>query len=154
VTIELAIPGRDSLEIDHLVLDVNGTLSDRGGLIDGVAAALEELRGRVEPLLVSADTFGTLSEIGGHLGVASRAVQSGRDKLELVEELGASSTIVIGNGTNDAAALEAAALGIVVLGPEGTSVEAVRSADILCRSAVEALELLLDPKALAATLRG
>jgi soluble P-type ATPase len=49
--------------------------------------------------------------------------------------------------------LEAAALGIAVVGPEGASGAAVRSADVLCRSVLEALDLLLDTRALGATLR-
>ena len=61
--------------------------------------------------------------------------------------------VVIGNGANDALVLEAAALGIVVLGPEGASSRALRAADIVCSAVTDALDLLLDPTALAATLR-
>jgi soluble P-type ATPase len=153
MAIAIEIPGRDTLELEHLVLDVNGTLTDRGRLVEGVADRLARLRELLEPLLVSADTYGTLPEIGRELGVAVRKVAAGDDKLRLVDGLGAAGTVVVGNGTNDAAALEAAGLGIVVLGPEGTSVEAVRAADLLCRSTVEALDLLLEPTALVATLR-
>ena len=46
-----------------------------------------------------------------------------------------------------------AALGIAVVGPEGASVEAVQSANVVCRSILEALDLLLDERALIATLR-
>jgi P-type E1-E2 ATPase len=153
VAVPIDIPGCGRLALEHLVLDVNGTLTGRGRLLDGVAERIARLRDRIEPLLVSADTLGTLADIGRQLGVESRVVGDGGDKLRLVEQLGRAGTAVIGNGTNDAAALEAAALGIAVLGPEGTSAEAVRSADVLCRSAVEALDLLLDPQALVATLR-
>lgn len=153
MTVRVDLPGRGLLELEHLVLDVNGTLTDRGRLLDGVAERLRELQGQLEPLLVSADTFGTFDGIGRELGVAVQRVSAGADKLRLVETRGSARTAVIGNGTNDAAALEVAALGIAVLGPEGTSVEALRSADVLCRSALEALDLLLDPTALTATLR-
>jgi P-type E1-E2 ATPase len=153
VTLRVDVPGRGLLELEHLILDVNGTLTDRGSLLDGVAVRLEWLGAQLEPTLVSADTFGTLDAIGQQLGVAVRRVSAGPDKLQLVESLGAERTAVIGNGTNDAPALAAAALGIAVLGPEGASAEALRSADLLCRSAVEALDLLLEPRALAATLR-
>ena len=132
---------------------MNGTLTERGALLDGVAARLALVRERLEPLLVSADTFGTLAEIGRTLDIAVRSVGTGSEKRRLVEELGAAKTAVIGNGSNDGPALEAAALGIAVLGPEGTSADAIRAADVLCRSASEALDLLLDPKALVATLR-
>ncbi len=39
------IPGRGQLQIEHLVLDVNGTLAVDGVLIEGVAAGLERLEG-------------------------------------------------------------------------------------------------------------
>ncbi len=147
------VPGRGRLEIEYVVFDVNGTLTDRGRLLDGVAAAIERLKTSAEPLLASADTFGTLAEIGHDLGVGTRTVRTGADKRQLVAELGADRTAVVGNGTNDTAALAAAVLGIAVLGPEGMSTEAMRAAAVVCRSAVEAIELLLDPTALIATLR-
>ena len=50
-------------------------------------------------------------------------------------------------------ALEAAAVSFTVLGPEGASAAALRAADVVCASAVEALDLLLDPTSLSATLR-
>jgi soluble P-type ATPase len=49
--------------------------------------------------------------------------------------------------------LAAAALGIAVLGPEGASSTALRAADVVCPSILHALDLLLDDRALAATLR-
>jgi P-type E1-E2 ATPase len=154
MSIDYAVPGREPFTIEHVIFDVNGTLTDRGQLMDGVAAILGRLKDQTKPVLVSADTFGTLAEIGRELGLATRAVEDGEEKRRLVEELGAAKTAMVGNGTNDAAALAAAMLGVVVLGPEGTSAAALRAADVVCRSTVEAIELLLDPRALAATLRG
>jgi soluble P-type ATPase len=49
--------------------------------------------------------------------------------------------------------LREAALGIAVIGPEGAAATAIAAADVVCRSIGEALELLLDDQALAATLR-
>jgi len=49
--------------------------------------------------------------------------------------------------------LKAGALGICIMEAEGTSVQALQAADIVCRSAVEAINLLLHPKRLVATLR-
>ena len=80
-------------------------------------------------------------------------MSTGEDKLQLLDELGRERCAVIGNGSNDALALEAAAIGFAVMGPEGASAAALRSADVLCASAIDALDLLLDPKALSATLR-
>ncbi len=68
-------------------------------------------------------------------------------------DLGPERCVAIGNGANDAAMLEAAALGIAVVGPEGAAASAVGNADVVCTSITDALDLLLDERALIATLR-
>jgi len=153
VTLVVDIPGGRPLELEHLLLDVNGTLSDRGVVLDGVSERLGPIRERLEVRLVSGDTFETLDAVAAELGVAAMRARDGRTKLRVVDELGRERCVVVGNGTNDMLALEAAALGIAVLGAEGTSAGALRTADVVCRSVLEAFDLLLDPRALAATLR-
>ncbi len=153
MTLSIAIPGRAALGLEHLLLDVNGTLTNRGVLIDDVEDRLGRLRGTLEIRLVSADTFGTLDAIAERLEVVAVRASSGEDKLRVLNELGRERCAVVGNGANDVAVLEAAALGLAVLGPEGASAAALRCADVVCGSAVAALDLLLDPMALSATLR-
>jgi len=60
---------------------------------------------------------------------------------------------VVGNGLNDAGLLRRAALGIAVLGPEGLSRLALLAAEVVVGSVVDALDLLLKPHRLRATLR-
>jgi P-type E1-E2 ATPase len=153
VTIVLPLPGGPTLKLEHLLLDVNGTLSDRGVLHEGVAPRVGRLRSLVEVQIVTADTFGTATAIAQVLGVDSRRVSNGAEKRDLVELLGRNRCAVIGNGANDVLALHAAALGIAVMGREGLSVLALRSADVFCASITDALDLLLDVDALVATLR-
>jgi P-type E1-E2 ATPase len=153
VTVALAIPGRHPLELEHLVLDVNGTLTDRGTLLEGVPERLGRLRERLEVHLLSADTFGTLASVADRLAVSARPVSTGADKVDVLRELGPERCAAIGNGANDAAMLAAAALGLVVLGPEGASAAALQAADVVCRSVLDAFDLLLDERALIATLR-
>jgi P-type E1-E2 ATPase len=153
VTIVVPLPGGRTLELEHLLLDVNGTLSDRGVLHDGVAPLIARLRSLIEVQLVTADTFGTAGKIADSLEVGSQRVSDGAEKRELVERLGRDRCAVIGNGANDMLALQAAALGIAIIGREGASVLALRSADVICASITDALDLLLDVDALVATLR-
>ena len=153
MTLAIPIPGRDELRLEHLLLDVNGTLTSRGVLIDGVEPRIESLRELLDIQLVSADTFGTLDDIADRLRVGFVRAGSGEDKLRVLSEWGHDRSAVIGNGSNDVLVLQAAALGFVVLGPEGASGAALRSADVVCASAADALDLLIDPKALSATLR-
>jgi len=49
--------------------------------------------------------------------------------------------------------LHEAALGIFVLGPDGTAVEALMAADVVAPTALEALNLLYQPLRLVATLQ-
>jgi P-type E1-E2 ATPase len=142
-----------SLELAHLLLDLNGTISAYGELIDGVADRLATLRHQVSVCIMSADTFGTAQGIADSLDVNYQYVKTGSDKLAAVSERGAANCGAVGNGTNDAAMLQAAALGIAIIGQEGCSVMAIESASIVCHSITDALDLFLKPTAINATLR-
>ena len=151
--LRVAIPGGDDLCLEHLVLDVNGTLSDRGALIAGVDERLRTVGEHLALHMLSADTFGAAENIADRSQASFRHIRTGDDKRGHIERLGAKRCVAIGNGSNDVPMLQAAALGIAVLGPEGTSVVATAAATIVCRSVLEALDLLSDPRALTATLR-
>lgn len=153
MTLSVEIPGRGRLELEHLVLDVNGTLTSRGVLLDGVAERIRAVGARLVVRLLSADTFGTLGDVARELGVEAQAAADGEAKLRVLEALGPERCAVIGNGANDALVLAVAALGIAVIGPEGASLAALQAADLVCGSTVEALDLLLDERALVASLR-
>lgn len=147
------IPGARRIELTDLMVDVNGTLTDRGEVIDGVHPRLQRLTSDCSIHLVSADTFGTLDELAASLGVSATRISNGHDKLDFVNRRGVATCGVIGNGLNDAMALQAAALAIVVLGPEGAHPRSVQAADLLCATIIDALDLLADPRALSATIR-
>lgn len=151
--IEVQIPGWGDLRLATVVFDLNGTLTDRGELGAGVAERIALLRERVTVQLASADTYGTAVAVSRALDIELCLVPTPELKLELVEQLGATATAHVGNGSNDVAALAAAALGIAVLGTEGLSAAALAAADIVCSSPTSAIDLLLDPRALVSTLR-
>lgn len=153
---EIDIPGYKTLRLRHLVLDVNGTLAKDGRLIRGVAPTLAKLGTKLEIHLVTADTHGKQKSIDRTLGLEAVKIQAGnqsRAKLEYIRRLGADSVVAIGNGANDAAMLDAAALGVAVIGPEGAFAGSVFKADVVTRDIGSALAILLHPKRLMATLR-
>ena len=123
------IPGRAPLALEHLLLDQNGTLTNRGMLIDGVAPRLHRVREKLHVHVLTADTFGTLDELVRALGVEGHRIST--EKRDFVNALGAQRCVAMGNGTNDAVMLTAAALGIAVIGREGTSAAAIAAADIV-----------------------
>jgi len=153
---EVTIPGRGVLQLEHLVLDLNGTIAQDGEVIPGVPRRLRELETRLRAHLVTADTRGRAGEIARHLGVRLERITPGREaqqKRELVEKLGPDRVVALGNGSNDVQMLREAALGIAVLGPEGLALEAMQAADILVPDVSDALDLLLHPQRLVATWR-
>lgn len=155
--ITIAIPDRATLRLQYLVLDVNGTLTADGALMPGVAERIACLRERVTVQLLTADTLGRLATIEPLLQVAGTRLAAGNgadQKRRHVERLGGSRVAAIGNGVNDAGMLEVAALGIAVIGPEGAATAAVLASDIVAASITDALDLLLIPSRLVATLRG
>jgi soluble P-type ATPase len=179
--IEIDIPGNRILRLEHLVLDVNGTLALDGVLLDGVTEQLSALSSQLTIHMLTADTHGRQKEIDKQLGMQAvilpgnsspaplsskgsfssspmGGIEGGqpsqrKHKAAYVEQLGAESVVAIGNGNNDSSMIEQANLGIAVLGPEGLSVQALLVADLVCANINDALALLLNTDRLKATLR-
>lgn len=150
------IPGRKDLHLKHIVLDYNGTMAEDGILLSGVEAKLNRLSASMDVHILTADTFGKCRAqcggINGSVTILSRP-EGGPAKKEFVENLGAAGVVAVGNGANDSLMLSTAALGIIILGPEGVSVQAMQNADVAVKSIDDGLDLLLHPKRLTATLR-
>ncbi|MFZ5918874.1 MAG: HAD family hydrolase [Chloroflexota bacterium] len=150
------IPGRERLSLRHLVLDLNGTIALDGELLPGVAERVAVLRDQMAVYLLTADTHGRGAITAGRLGIHFHrltAVAEAEQKADMVRQLGAAHVVALGNGANDALMLAEAALGIAVLGREGLSMAALQAADVVAPDVTAALDLLLNPKRLVATLR-
>ena len=154
--IEISIPGYGELRLAHLVLDYNGTLAVDGRLLFGVRERLERLADRLTIHVITADTFGKaadyLAGVPCQLDILPPDDQV-QAKREFVRELGAEQCVCVGNGRNDRLMLKEAALGIAVLQDEGTAVATLTAADVAAPDIQSALELLMRPLRLTATLR-
>ncbi len=153
---ELNIPGFGFLRLQHLVSDFTGTLSVDGKLLPGVRERLNRISNFFTIHILTADTFGMArAELEGVN--CEIHILTGEDhdiqKEEYVKTLGAENVIALGNGNNDRRMLKAAKVGIAVCLNEGCSIDALKSADISVLSPIDALDLLLNPKRLKATLR-
>jgi P-type E1-E2 ATPase len=154
--IELNIPGRGTLQLEHLVSDVNGTLAVDGQLLEGLPRLIHNLRDRLTIHLITADTHGRQLLIDQQLGLKAVRLSPGdeaQQKAEYVRRLGAGGVVALGQGANDTAMLKEAALGICVLSKEGTCVEALLASDLLAPDIFAALELLEKPLRIVASLR-
>lgn len=154
--IELNIPGKGILQLEHLVSDVNGTLALDGQLPEGLSRLVRNLHDRLTIHLLTADTHGKQSVIDQQLGLQAVRIQPGdeaRQKAEYVRRLGAERVVAMGQGANDALMLREAALGICILSREGVALETLQAADLLVPDVFAALELLDKPLRIVASLR-
>ncbi len=153
---EIDIPGFGFVRLEYSVSDFTGTLSVDGKLLSGVKERLNKISEFLKVHILTADTFGKArAELEGIN--CEIHILEGKDhdiqKEEYVKKLGAGSVVAFGNGNNDRKMLNAAKIGIAVCLNEGCSKDAIVSADVFVISIIDALDLLLHPKRLKATLR-
>jgi P-type E1-E2 ATPase len=154
--ITISIPTEKELQLEHLVLDVNGTLAVDGELLPGVPDLLAALSQQVKLHLLTADTHGKQAMIDRKLNLKALRIKPGDEagqKAAYVRDLGASRTAAIGQGANDALMLAEAVIGICTLAAEGAAVQTMLKADVVAPDIQSALNLLLHPNRLVATLR-
>jgi len=151
--IQVEMPVNRTLALTHLLLDFTGTLSCDGALLPGVAERLTKLGQKLNITVLTADTFGTAAKQIEGLPVTFHLIQTGRDKADFITGLTSSGIAAVGNGRNDIEMVKMATLGIAVMGPEGCSGELIAVAKVVCRDILDALDLLLNPLRIKATLR-
>lgn len=77
MSIEVRLPGAERLVLEKLLLDVNGTLTDRGQLIAGVRTGVRALHDALSVHLATADTFGTGARVADELGATLHRIETG-----------------------------------------------------------------------------
>jgi soluble P-type ATPase len=153
--IRIEIPGWGNMDVENMILDLNGTIATDGKIPPEVKEKINSLSKRIKIYVLTADTQGTAGEEVRGMSVELIKIPgetSKSGKPEFLNTLTPETTVAIGNGSNDQLLLKEAGLGIAVLGDEGLSVPALTNADILVKNISHALDLFLKPKRLVATL--
>ena len=151
---QIEIPGYQTLTIDHLLLDYNGTIAEDGRIRNRVRELLIQLSESLTIHVLTADTHGTAAaECQGIPLLLDTFPTSDAASCKL-QETGASCCACIGNGRNDLFMLKEAALSIAVIGREGRYPPLLPYCDLCVHSSEEALELFLHPERIIAGLRG
>jgi len=154
--IKVEIPGSDVLNLEHFVTDFSGTLSEDGAVLTGVREKLNELSGKLKIHVLTSDTFGRAREELKGVNCLLHILEGKghtAQKEKYIKDLGADNVAALGNGNNDVLMLKAARLGICVCLREGCSRKALEASQIIVFSPLDAIDLLLSPKRLIATLR-
>lgn len=161
ITIE--IPGLGRRQIRTVLTDYTGTHSFDGKLVAGIKPRLRKLAKFVDIYVITSDTFGTAERELKTLGPSVRMhrlkenSRGDREKLSFGRKHDLRHVAAFGNGNNDRLLLKAVkkagGLAIAVDNGEGCSIDAIVDADVFIAGAAHALDLLLNPKRLKATLR-
>jgi len=153
VGIRLTAPDGAPRVFHDLVLDYSGTVSLDGSLLPGIEERLWELSKRLRVTVLTADTFGKAeSEMKG-LPVEVRIICAGQDKADFLMKRNPARAIAIGNGRNDRPMMAIAGLSIAVIGPEGAAGGIFPMADVVVTHIHHALDLIIRPLRLKASLR-
>jgi soluble P-type ATPase len=148
-------PGQDSLEIEFILLDFEGTLASDRRVHPKAKDKINLLSKRTKIYILTKGEKEAVEEVLRKVKaevVYLKEGEASQRKLDLLRELGAIKTVSIGNGLDDESMIEEAGLGICVIGKEGTSVEMMKKADIIVPNILDALDFLLKPLRPKATL--
>lgn len=156
--IEVHIPGYKDLKIKNVVFDFNGTIAEDGAIKEETKDNIIKLSKLGLKLYVAtADTHGSARSQCEGLPIDIKIFQQDDatlSKKNIIEELNKEVTVAIGNGRNDSDMLKESILSMAIIGKEGAFCGSIMEADIVVQDINHAIELLLYPKRLIATLRG
>lgn len=151
----IEIPGWESLDICHIVMDYNGTAAVDGVFLAEAKERILKLKEMAQLYILTADTYGTVKEQCRSLGIEVMTFPregAAKCKEEIVKGL-SGGVVCLGNGLNDIQMFDAADLSIAILEKEGLCGRLLNHADVLVPSFTAGLDLLLKPNRLRATLR-
>jgi soluble P-type ATPase len=147
-------PGQDPLEVDFILLEFEGTLASDRRVHPKAKDKINLLSKRTKIYVctkIESEAEENLKRATAEI-VRLRQGEASLQKVNLLRQLGSMKTVAIGNGQDDALMLKEAGFGICVIGKEGASGDAVRSADLVVTSILDALDFLLKPLRQSATL--
>ncbi|MCF0149913.1 MAG: ATPase P [Firmicutes bacterium] len=154
ITIE--IPGRDApVCIKSICLDYNGTIARDGQFFQSLEEPIRRLAKHADIYILTADTYGNVRQQCGHLPLKIWTFPregAALCKEAIVKELG-EGVFAVGNGFNDIQMFDASEISVAVMEKEGFCGKLAAHADVIVSSPVDALDLLLKPDRLRATLR-
>ena len=151
----IPIPGREDLQLAHLILDYNGTIALDGAVIESIRSRLDKLAESLSICVITADTHGTAAAACRDLPLrvlTFPTAEVGKIKAQCAAEL-SGGVACIGNGFNDILMSDVCDLSICVVGREGCCGALIGHCDIVVTSIEDALDLLIHTHRLRATLR-
>ncbi len=141
-------PGQEPLEIDFILIDFEGTLAPDRRVHPKAKDKINLLSKRSKIYILTKEEKQCIEDVLKKVKAEVIYLTDGtssQKKLDLVVQLGATRAVAVGNGTDDASMMKAAAFGLCVVGKGGASVETVKNADVVFTDVLDALDFLLKP---------
>ena len=147
-------PNNTELQIENIVLDLNGTLANKGVVLETTKALLKHLKQLgYRLILISGDIRGNAKKTAEELGLDLFLGKNSEEKAQQMQQFDKHKTAAIGNARIDIGTFQNAEISIATVQSEGIHTEILKHVDILIPSIDEALKLFIDTKSLEATLR-
>ena len=155
--VSIDIPGKGKMNIENLVLDFNGTIAYDGNIKNGIREKIQRVHEMgITVYILTADTYHQAAEQCKDMPITLEIFDvdnAALSKREIVNNIDSKLTMTIGNGNNDVEMFEESILSVAVIGDEGCAVKAIFAADIITNNIDDAIDLLLNPHRIKATLR-
>jgi soluble P-type ATPase len=153
--ISIQRPGQSNIEIDFILIDFDGTLASDRRVHPKAKDKINLLSKRIKIYILTKgekeDVEEVLKKVKAEIVYLDEG-KSSQQKLDLLRRLGASRTVAVGNGVDDAPMMEEAGFSMCVIGKEGTFSETMNKADVVFTDILDALDFLLKPLRQKATL--
>jgi len=148
------IPKGETIEINTIVLDLNGTLTVNGKLESSTEKLVKQLQNKgFRLVLISGDIRGNAKTIADKLGLDLYLGSTSDEKAAQMQQFDKNKTAAIGNARIDIGTFENAKISIATLQSEGIHTAIIKHVDIIVPNIDNALQLFLDKKSLEGTLR-
>jgi soluble P-type ATPase len=148
------IPNDKKIEINTIVLDLNGTLAVYGKVskkIRKLIKKLKELNYRI--VLLSGDVRGNAKKISKELDIELIVARSYEEKENAMDLIDSETCASIGNARIDIGTFRKSKIAIATLQNEGIHAEIIQYVDIIVPSIEDALYLFIDKDSLYGTMR-
>ena len=147
-------PNNRTIEIENIILDLNGTLANYGRVSERSKELLQQLKQlNYNIILISGDIRGNASVIAKELDITLLLGANSQEKAQQMQLFDKEKTVAIGNARIDIGTFQNAIISIATLQSEGIHVGILKHVDIIVPSIEDALNLFIEPKALEGTLR-
>ena len=141
------------IEINTVIFDLNGTLSEYGEIKKEIRQWIEKLKETgFSLILLTSDQRGNAKRIAKELQIDYHIVKTSEGKRKFVQQLN-KPFFAIGNARNDIPMFQEATIAIATLQSEGIHSVILEFVDILVTSITDAFRLISDENGLVSTMK-